>query len=82
MNNVITAEKIEPTGEALVLHFMESVVRIPWNVCGATLAGASEDERRHAQLSPGGYGIHWTLLDLDLSIAGLLRDHRARMAQG
>jgi hypothetical protein len=26
-----------------------------------------------AELSPGGYGIHWPLLDEDLSISGLLR---------
>ena len=31
-------------------------------------------ERRRAELSPGGYGIHWPLLDEDLSIGGLWRN--------
>ncbi len=30
-------------------------------------------ERMNAELSPGGYGIHWPLVDEDLSINGLLR---------
>jgi hypothetical protein len=36
------------------------------------LAHASELERSHFELSPSGYGIHWPLLDEDLSIDGLL----------
>lgn len=37
-----------------------------------TLAGASEKERNNFEVSPAGYGIHWPLLDEDLSIDGLL----------
>ncbi|MBN2091250.1 DUF2442 domain-containing protein [candidate division KSB1 bacterium] len=33
---------------------------------------ASENERAHYTVSPSGYGIHWPLLDEDLSIDGLL----------
>ncbi len=36
------------------------------------LAGASTVEKEHYQISPSGYGIHWPLLDEDLSIDGLL----------
>jgi hypothetical protein len=36
------------------------------------LAAAAPEERRRAELSPGGYGIHWPLLDEDLSIGGLV----------
>lgn len=36
------------------------------------LLHATEDERNHYQVSPSGYGIHWPLLDEDLSIDGLL----------
>jgi hypothetical protein len=36
------------------------------------LAHASERERAQFELSPSGYGIHWPLLDEDLSIDGLL----------
>lgn len=36
------------------------------------LAHASELERTKFEVSPSGYGIHWPLIDEDLSIDGLL----------
>jgi len=36
------------------------------------LEKASEEERNNYEISPSGYGIHWPLLDEDLSIDGLL----------
>ena len=36
------------------------------------LAKASENEQKNYQISPSGYGIHWPLLDEDLSIDSLL----------
>ncbi|MCB1087565.1 MAG: DUF2442 domain-containing protein [Verrucomicrobiae bacterium] len=40
------------------------------------LAAASPEERSEVELSP--LGIHWPVIDEDLSIAGLLRDHAKR----
>jgi hypothetical protein len=36
------------------------------------LAKASEIEKKTFEISPSGYGIHWPLLDEDISIDGLL----------
>lgn len=36
------------------------------------LAEASDRERTTFEISPSGYGIHWPLLDEDISIDGLL----------
>ena len=36
------------------------------------LLNASNIEREKYEISPSGYGIHWPLLDEDLSIDGLL----------
>jgi len=36
------------------------------------LANASEKERSKYRVSPSGYGIHWDLIDEDLSIKGLI----------
>jgi len=36
------------------------------------LEKASEEERNNFAISPSGYGIHWPLLDEDISIDGLL----------
>ena len=37
------------------------------------LEKASEEERNNFEISPSGYGIHWPLLDEDISIDGMLR---------
>lgn len=36
------------------------------------LAAATEKERNEFEVSPSGYGIHWPLIDEDISINGLL----------
>jgi len=38
----------------------------------ARLSNASQYERERLEISPSGYGIHWPLLDEDISIDGLL----------
>ena len=70
----ITAKAIEIGEDGLVVVLSDRRVRIPWLNCSRRLATASQAERRHAELSPGGYGIHWPLLDEDLSVSGLLRN--------
>lgn len=72
-NNLVIAAGIETTAEALVIQLEDQDLRIPWAKCSPRLARATPAERQQARLSPGGYGIHWPLLDEDLSIAGLLR---------
>jgi len=73
----VTAKRIEATPDALILVLHERRVRIPWEKCSPKLAQAREAERLDAQLSPGGYGIHWPALDEDLSVSGLIRDLEA-----
>ena len=36
------------------------------------LAKASRADLEHFEISPGGYGIHWSALDEDLSVKGFL----------
>lgn len=69
----ITARRIETTDDELVIALEDREVRIPWTRCSGRLAAASAEQRRQAELSPGGYGIHWPLIDEDLTIGGLLR---------
>ena len=70
----ITATAIEITREALILLLVDRRVRIPWERCSKKLASATKLQRSTAELSPSGYGIHWPLLDEDLSVNGLVRD--------
>jgi len=46
--------------------------KIPLNKVSHALEKASEEERNNFEISPSGYGIHWPLLDEDISIDGLL----------
>jgi hypothetical protein len=36
------------------------------------LANATDQEKKMFEISPSGYGIHWPLIDVDISIDGLL----------
>jgi len=69
----VTATSIETAYDGLTIVIGGRRVRIPWEQCSPVLATATELQRLTAQLSPGGYGVHWPLLDEDLSVSGLLR---------
>jgi hypothetical protein len=71
--DIITATAIETTPRALVILFGKRRAEIPWEKCSGKLASATPAQRAHAELSPGGYGIHWPLLDEDLSVHGLVQ---------
>jgi hypothetical protein len=71
----LTAKAIEANRDGLSIFIGERRVKISWDKCSKRLASATEHERMKAELSPGGYGIHWPLIDEDLSVNGLLRDH-------
>ena len=70
----IAATGIETTPEGLVLVLGKRRILVKWEKCSKSLALATETERLHAELSPGGFGIHWPLIDEDLSVHSLLRD--------
>ena len=70
----VTATDVEATPEGLRLLVGSRKVQISWEKCSKRLASATNQERLNAELSPGGYGIHWPLIDEDLSVNGLLRD--------
>ena len=70
----VTAVAIEARTDGLRLILSDRQVLVPWEKCSEALPKASLHERQKAELSPGGYGIHWPLLDEDLSVPGLLRE--------
>lgn len=43
------------------------------------LAGASADQLAAVEVSPGGSGLHWEALDVDLSVAGLVSSSLGRV---
>jgi len=61
-----------------VIVLADREVPIPWSDCSPLLATASPEQRSTAELSPGGYGIHWPLLDEDLAVGPLVRAAEGR----
>jgi hypothetical protein len=59
-------------GDVMVLTVDGQEKRFQVSDISPTLQQASEQERNLFEISPSGYGIHWPLLDEDLSIDGLL----------
>jgi hypothetical protein len=59
-------------GSMMILTIDGQEKRFHLSDISLTLQQASEQERNIFEISPSGYGIHWPLLDEDLSIDGLL----------
>jgi Protein of unknown function (DUF2442) len=59
-------------GHVMILTIDGQEKRFQVSEISPTLQHASEQERNLFEISPSGYGIHWPLLDEDLSIDGLL----------
>lgn len=72
----VLAESVQakPDGLGIVVEGRQFL--IPWQNCSPLLARATWEQRQNLELSPGGYGIHWPLIDEDLSVAGLLSGTR------
>ena len=58
--------------EKLILRVDGEEHRFELTNISEKLANATPEQRSIYTISPSGYGIHWTLLDEDLSIDGLL----------
>jgi hypothetical protein len=69
---IMTAKSIDTTDSELIIRLADREVWIRWERCSPMLATATPEQRRRAELSPGGYGIHWPLLNEDLSIRVLV----------
>ena len=56
----------------LVITIDGELKRFQLKKISLVLEKASKEERNNFKISPSGYGIHWSLLDEDISIDGLL----------
>lgn len=65
---------IKTEAEVLILAVDNKEMTLPWAKLSTRLTEAKHEERVHIEISPNGYGLHWPLIDEDLSIDGILRD--------
>ncbi len=59
-------------GDDMVLTIDSRVRRFKIRDISSVLLNATSRERNTYEVSPSGYGVHWPLIDEDLSIDGLL----------
>ena len=59
--------------DLICLQVDGNLVKLPLEQISTKLQLATEMERNLLKISPSGYGIHWPLLDEDLSIDFLLK---------
>ena len=74
----VLAQAIRVTEDSLVIVVAGETVSIPWSQCSPRLARATTAQRLAAELSPGGYGIHWPLVDEDLAVGPLVETRRPK----
>jgi hypothetical protein len=73
MNQHHTVQNLAFEASWLILTVDGQTIRVPIEQASSRLAQASATEQQAYQVSPSGYGIHWPMIDEDLSIDGLLK---------
>ena len=48
-------------------------IKIPLDIISSKLTLANEIQRNFYKISPSGYGIHWPLIDEDLSVDSIIK---------
>jgi len=70
LNNI---ETIEFTKETLLIKIDNIMHQLDLKVISNKLLKASEEERNNYIISPSNYGIHWPMIDEDISLNILLQ---------
>ena len=72
MEKLHKIKKIAFINDNLILEVDNKEYKFRLTDISKRLADASAEEREKFEISPAGYGIHWPLIDEDLSIDGLI----------
>jgi hypothetical protein len=72
MNKYHDVQSLAFTNDEMVLTVDGAIHRFDLKAVSSRLFQAAQTERERYEVSPSGYGIHWPLIDEDLSIDGLL----------
>ena len=74
---MIAAHNIETISfeqEMICLKVDGHLIKLPLSKVSKKLESASDIQRNLYTISPSGYGIHWPLIDEDLSVDALLKN--------
>lgn len=73
MRKIHDVKSVDADNTYLYLEVGDKSYRIRWEDCSPRLAKANLAQRKHVDIAPSGYGIHWPEIDEDLAIAPLLK---------
>jgi hypothetical protein len=73
MNKIHNIQSIDFTEREMILKVDNKTYNLPLSEVSTKLDQASDMERKVYKISPSGYGIHWLMIDEDLSIDGLIK---------
>jgi hypothetical protein len=68
-----TIQNISFDQSTLMLEVDGKQIKILLKEVSEKLSRADDFQRKFYKISPSGYGIHWPLIDEDLSVAALLK---------
>ena len=77
MDKLHSIKDIQFNNECLELNIDGEQKSFKLSEISERLDKASDPERMQFVISPSGYGIHWPLIDEDISIDGLLGIHHS-----
>jgi len=69
----LQVKEVNFKGDEMYLLTDEKKYVFDLNIISKKLLNASDIERMLYKISPSGYGIHWPLIDEDLSIQALIK---------
>ena len=68
-----TIQDVSFDKETMSLKIDGKLIKIALDKISSKLKAANDFQRQFFKVSPSGYGIHWPLLDEDLSVDALLK---------
>jgi len=69
-----TIEDIAFEKDSLIMKIDGRRITVSLEKISSRLKSADEMQRNFYKISPSGYGIHWPLIDEDLSVEAILRE--------
>ena len=73
MHTTHKIDSIKFDQDFIYLNIDGNEIKVALDSLSLKLKSADEYQRMFYKISPSGYGIHWALIDEDLSIEGILK---------
>jgi hypothetical protein len=73
LNKIHDIEEIIFEDQFMLIHIDQKEYKFDLTGISKRLLNANSNERSFYEVFPSGYGVHWPLIDEDLSIDGLLK---------